>query len=177
MERAMRIAEFRIFFSLLVLISSCAMGQLFDVQISASPRKLDEQRGRQQGNLTITTKEIAYKVTVENRTFKTMPELLLKYMIFYVDPKPGTDQKPIEAFHTGSEMLHDLASNRATTFETTPIKLIKEELDPGWYWVGSGKSRSKDRVTGVWIRAYSNDKLVGEYSNPTSISKTREWKE
>ena len=173
----MRNAGFGIFFSLLVLISSGAMGQLSDIQISASPRKLDEQRDRQQANLTITTKEIAYKVSVENRTFKTLPELLLKYMIFYVDPKPGTDQKPIETFHTGSEMLRQLASNRTTTFETSPIKLIKEELDAGWYWVGSGRSRLKDRVTGVWIRAYSNDKLVGEYCNPTSISKTREWKE
>ena len=71
----------------------------------------------------------------------------------------------------------DLASNRTATFETNPFKLTKEELDAGWYWVGSEKSRLKDKVTGVWIRAYANGTLVGEYSNPTTVPKKKEWKE
>jgi hypothetical protein len=162
--------------AMLLMISPFAGAQLYDVQISAAPRKLDEQKDRS-GNVTVTTKEIAYKVTVENRAFKTIPELQLKYMIFYVDPKPGSREKPIEAYHKGSETLTDLASNRTATFETIPFKLAKEELDAGWYWVGSGSSRLKDKVTGVWIRAYSNGNLVGEYSNPTTVSKKKEWKE
>jgi hypothetical protein len=40
------------------------------------------------GNITITTKEIAYTVTVENRTFKPIDELQVKYMTFYLDPNP-----------------------------------------------------------------------------------------
>jgi hypothetical protein len=160
----------------LLMMSTFAVAQLYDVQISSAPRKLDEQKDRS-GNVTVTTKEIAYKVTVENRAFKTIPELQIKYMIFYVDPKPGSREKPIEAHHKGSETLTNLASNRTTTFETIPFKLSKEELDAGWYWVGSGSSRLKDKVTGVWIRAYSNGNLVGEYSNPTTVSKKKEWKE
>lgn len=163
--------------AVLLVAATSAAAQLYDVQISAVPRKLDEQRDRQGGNVTVTTKEIAYKVTVENRTFRAIPELQMKYMIFYVDPQPHTREKPIEAYHTGTETLTDLQSNRAATFETKPLKLTKEELDAGWYWVGSGSSRVKDKVTGVWIRAYSNGALVGEYSNPTTISKKREWKE
>ena len=162
---------------LLVAMAASAVAQLNDIQISASPRKLDEQKDRQEGKITVTTKEIAYRITVENRSFKTIPELQVKYMIFYVDPKPDRSEKPIEAYHKGSETLTDLASNRPATFETKPFKLTKEELDAGWYWVGSGSSRTKDRVTGVWIRAYSNGKIVGEYSNPTTVSKKSEWKE
>jgi hypothetical protein len=166
----------RVFF-LLLTVSTWAVGQSYDLQISATPRKLDEQKDRHGGNLTVTTKEIAYKVTIENRSFKNVPQLRVKYMIFYADSKPGSKEKPVEAYHTGSETLPDLASNRTTTFETAPFKLAKEELDSGWYWTGSGKSRLKDRVTGVWIRAYSNGNLVGEYINPTTISKKREWTE
>jgi hypothetical protein len=162
---------------LLLAVSPCAVGQLYDLQISATPKKLDEQKDRQGRNATVTTKEFAYKVTVENRSFKTIPQLQVKYMIFYADPKPGSNEKPVESYHIGSETLPDLASNRTTTFETKPFKLEKEELDAGWYWTGSGKSRVKDRVTGVWIRAYSNGNLVGEYSNPTTVQKKREWKE
>ena len=149
-------------FVLLLAISAGAVAQFHDVQISASPRKLDEQKNRQGGNVTVTTKEIVYKVTLENRSFKAVPQLQVKYMIFYADPKPDSNEKPVEAYQTGNETLADLASNRSATFETKPLKLSKEELDAGWYWVGSGKSRLKDRVTGVWIRAYSNGNIVGE---------------
>ena len=163
--------------AILLVISTAAAAQLYDVQISATTRKLDEQKDRQGDKVTVTTREIAYKVTVENRTFKTIPELQMKYMIFYVDPKPGSREKPIEGSHKGSETLTDLASNRTATFETIPVKLTKEGLNAGWYWVGGGSSRLKDKVTGVWIRAYSNGNLVGEYSNPTTVSKKKEWKE
>ena len=30
----------------------------------------------------------------------------MKYMIFYVDPKPGSREKPIEAYHTGKRNSH-----------------------------------------------------------------------
>ncbi len=163
--------------AILVVFSASALAQLYDVQISATTRKLDEQKDRQGDKVTVTTKEIAYRVTVENRTFKTIPELQMKYMIFYVDPKPGSREKPIESHHKGSETLIDLTSNRTATFETSPFKLTKEELDAGWYWVGSETSRLKDKVTGVWIRAYANGNLVGEYSNPTTVAKKKEWKE
>lgn len=163
--------------AILVVFSASALAQLYDVQISATTRKLDEQKDRQGDKVTVTTKEIAYRVTVENRTFKAIPELQMKYMIFYVDPKPGSREKPIESHHKGSETLIDLTSNRTATFETSPFKLTKEELDAGWYWVGSETSRLKDKVTGVWIRAYANGNLVGEYSNPTTVAKKKEWKE
>ena len=163
--------------AILLVISTAAVAQLYDVQISATTRKLDQQKDRQGDKVTVTTREIAYRVTVENRTFKTIPELQMKYMIFYVDPKPGSREKPIEAYHKGSETLMGLESNRTATFETNPFKLTKEELDAGWYWAGSEKSRLKDKVTGVWIRAYSNGNLVGEYSNPTTVPKKKEWKE
>ena len=68
-------------FVLLLAISAGAVAQFHDVQISASPRKLDEQKNRQGGNVTVTTKEIVYKVTLENRSFKAAPQLQVKYMI------------------------------------------------------------------------------------------------
>jgi len=172
----MRKSASQVFATLLVTAAS-AVAQLYDVQIAAAPRKLDEQKARQGEHVTVTTKEIAYKVTVENRTFKAIPELQMKYMIFYVEPKTGHKEKPIEAVHKGGETLTNLQSLRTATFETTPLKLTKEELDAGWYWAGSSTSRLKDKVTGVWIRAYANGNLVGEYSNPTTVLKKKEWQE
>ena len=96
-------------FAILVVISTSAVAQLYDVQISATTRKLDEQKDRQGDKVTVTTREIAYRVTVENRTFKTIPELQMKYMIFYVDPKPGSREKPIEASPQRKRNAHGLS--------------------------------------------------------------------
>jgi hypothetical protein len=161
----------------LVVLSTSGVAQLYDVQISATPKKLDEQKSRKGSHATVTTKEMAYTVVVENRSFKTFEALEVKYMIFYADPQPGKSEKPIEAHHKGSETLKNLSTHQTAQFETTPFKLEKEELDGGWYYTSGGNGRTRDRVTGVWIRAYAKGDLVGEYSNPTTISKKREWKE
>jgi hypothetical protein len=161
----------------LVTLSSSAVAQLHDVQISATPKKIDQQKSRKGDHATVTTKEMAYIVTVENRSSKTLDELNVKYMIFYADSQPGKSDKPIEAHHKGSETVRNLSTYRKAQFETAPFKLEKEELDGGWYYESGGDGRAKDRVTGVWIRAYANGKLVGEYANPTTVSKSREWQD
>ena len=161
----------------LATLATPAVAQLYDVQISATPKKLDEQKSRKGQHATVTTKEMVYLVSVENRSFKTFPELTVKYMIFYADSQPGRSEKPLEAYHTGSAILTNLTTHRKAGFETTPFKLETEELDGGWYYRSGGDGRAKDRVKGVWIRAYANGSLVGEYASPTTISKNREWKE
>jgi hypothetical protein len=98
-------------------------------------------------------------------------------MIFYLDPKPGRSDKPLEVSHQGMETFTNFGANRTATFKTIPLKLMKEELDSGWVYESGGSGRWKDRVTGVWIRAYANGEIVGEYSNPTTIAKKREWKD
>lgn len=39
------------------------------------------------------------------------------------------------------------------------------------------KSLSKDSVAGIWFRAYAGGKLIGEYANPSTVTKKFDWKE
>jgi hypothetical protein len=162
---------------LIILVSAAtsAVAQLHDVQISVTPKKIDQQKSRRGEHATVITKEMAYIVKVENRSFKTFDELNVKYIIFYADSQPGRTEKPIEAHHKGSETLRNLSTYRTAQFETAPFKLEKEELDGGWYYASGSDGRAKDRVKGVWVRAYANGNLVGEYANPSTILKNREW--
>jgi len=161
----------------LIFLSGTAFAQMQDVQLSAKRQKLDEEKARSGGNVTVTTKEIIYEVSVENKTFKPLTDVTIKYMIFYLDPKLGGDNKPIELSLKGSETVSNLESRRVVTFNTTPLKLTSEELDAGWYYADGGSNRSRDKVSGVWIRAYSNGKIIGEYANPTNVSKKNQWKD
>ena len=128
---------------ILVTLSTAAEAQLYDIQISATRKKIDQQKSRKGEHATVTTKEMAYTITVENRSFKTFAELNVKYMIFYADAQPGKSEKPIEAHQKGSETLKNLSTHRTSQFETAPIKLEKEELDGGWYY-SSGGERSDE---------------------------------
>ncbi len=162
--------------ALLLLAVATAPAQMSDVQFSVTRKKLDEQKEREGGNTTITTKEVCYKVDVQNRTFKAMPELTVKYMIFYEAPQPGSNEV-VESFHKGSESIMALKGNDTTTFETKPFKLTTEQLDGGWIYGNGAKSKSKDRVVGIWLRAFADGKMVGEYVNPSTLSKKNTWKE
>jgi hypothetical protein len=162
---------------LLLVTAFPAFAQVQDVQITTTKKKVDEQKSRSGGPVTVTTKEIIYLVTVQNRRFVTMPEVQVKYMIFLADAQGGSTEKAVTVSHRGSETLKNLASNASVTFETKPIKLTTEELDGGWAYASGASGRARDKVSGLWIRAYADGKIIGEYANPTSVTKKNEWKE
>ena len=164
-------------FAISMVLVSTVSAQLKDVEFSVTRQKLDEQKEREGGNTTIVTKEVRYKVTAQNRTFKTIPELEVKYMVFYEVPVPGTKDEVNEDFHKGSEKITNLEGHRSAVFETKPFKLSSSQLDGNWYYASGANSKAKDRVTGVWIKAFVDDKLVGEYVNPSTISRKNDWKE
>ncbi len=126
---------------------------------------------------TVTTKEYSYTVTVTNRSFKTIPQLEIKYMIFYEDTEPGSKEKPATISLKGREALTNLESNRPVTFQTQAVKLSTSELDGNVRWTNGARSQAKDAVTGLWFRAYADGKIVGEYANPSTTAKKHDWKE
>lgn len=162
--------------AVLLVTAFPAFAQIQDVQISAAKKKLDEQKERG-ANVTVTTKEIVFNVTVQNKRFKAMPEVQVKYMIFLSDEQGGTKEKAVATSHKGSETLTNLAPNATVSFETKPFKLTTEDLDGGWYYASGASNRARDKVNGIWIRAYSEGKIIGEYANPTTVSKKNDWKE
>jgi len=160
----------------LVFTAITAQAQLHDVSITATRKKLDEQKTR--GSMeTITTQEIAYKVVVTSKAFKAIPELEVKYMIFYDDVQPGSKEKPEILHIKGKELLTNLENNRPVEFETKPIKLTKSQLDGNVYWTSGASAKAKDSVSGLWFRAYSGGKIIGEYAYPTTLPKKAEFKE
>jgi len=165
--------------ALLALIASSigAKAQFYDFDISATRQTLDQDKSREDGSVTVTTKDIVYKVTLQNKSSKDYANIQVKYMIFYIDPQFGTKEKPKEASQPGSEAIALLKSHAQTIFTTKPVKLTHEELDGGWVFANGASGRAKDRVNGVWIRAYVDGKLMGEYMNPSSLSQRRSWKD
>jgi len=159
-----------------IVLTASAQAQLQDVAITVTRKKLDEQKSRQSME-TVTTREYAYTVILSSHSFKSLPMVEVKYMIFYEDAQPGRKEKPDTLHVKGKETLANLENNRPVSFETQPVKLSNSALDGNAYWASGAKSQTRDAVTGMWIRVYSEGKLVGEYVNPSTTSKKNDWKE
>jgi len=164
--------------SLATLSLSSASAALSDIEIKVTREKLGEEVDRKTSKAErVATKEILYKITIQSKTFKQLSNLEAKYMVFYYDSKPGSNYDPEEKSQSGSEKIIALASNRSVEFETKSITLTSVSLDGGWVYTTGASNKSKDRVSGVWVRVFGEDgTLVGEYANPSSITK-RIWKD
>lgn len=154
-----------------------AFGQIREVELKADKKKVDEEKGRQGGNQTVTTKEIIYTISVTNKQFKPIPELQVKYMLFFASADAGVKEQAANNSQRGTETISNLAPNSTVNFDTKSIKLTTVDLDAGWYYTTGAGNRARDKANGIWVRAYNEGRLVAEYANPSTVSKKNTWKD
>lgn len=166
-----------LFFACSVIATPKASAALADVEIKVIRQKLDQDISRKDGDTRVEVKEIIYNVTIQSKTFKMLNDIEVRYMIFYYDAEFGSRDRPSEKSQSGSEKVAALAGNTSVDFQTKSITLTTESLDGNVIWANGAKSKSKDRVSGIWIRAFSKDgAVIGEYASPSSVTK-RDWKD
>lgn len=149
-----------------------------DVQIVPSRTKLDSSRDRNKGNATVESKDIAYTVKVNSKSFKELTNVTVKYKIYYQIVELGDRSEPEIKLSSGSHTIPSLLTNKPVEFETDAIKLTKASLDPGWYFANGASGRSQDKVVGLWFKAFdSTGKQIGEYCNLNSATKNKKWED
>ena len=148
---------------------------LQDVAITATKKKIDESKNLAGQGAYVKTSQVVYAVTVQNKTFKELKDITIKYMVFYDKANLGEKEQPGEVSVRGEETIPVIGKSGTTKFETKPISLTTASLESGWSFDSGAKNYAKDRIAGVWFRAYSGDKIIGEYANPSSMA-SRVWK-
>jgi len=149
-----------------------------DILITASRTKADVSKdGGTYGGVS-ESKEVAYSVKVMNKSFSELKEVTIKYNIYFEDATLGSRSDPKLGVVSGSHVFPSLLSNKWQDFPTKPVTLEKEVLPSNTYFVNRASSQAKDRVVGVWIKAFdSSGKQIGELANPSTISKKQLWKD
>lgn len=160
-----------------LLIASNAAAGLTNFDIVAQREKLSQERGRVDGNTSVTSKEIRYRITIKSRSFKALNNVEAKYRIFYKDLQPGETDKGILQSKGGSEKFPLLGANETVTVNTSPFTLTTEQLDGNWVYYSGANRKSEDRVIGIWIRIYVEGTLSQEYCNPSTLSNKADWKD
>ena len=149
-----------------------------DVEMLATRKRVDTPKRDSTGNTLSEESEIVYQVKVTSRSFKELQNVTVRYNIFYEDAELGSTAKPEVKVSKGAQAFASLINNKPIDFTTDAIKLEKSSLGAGWYFGNGASSRAKDRVVGVWFKAFGADgKLIGEYANPTTVPKKQAWKD
>ncbi len=162
--------------TLLLAISSTFAG-LQDFDVTATRDKVNMERGRESGNMTVTTREVRYRIDVKSRAFKPVENVEIKYNVYYEDNQAGSREPGALQAKKGSQKFDKIDANRAVSVSTDPFELTTQQLDGNWVWTSGASNKSSDRVVGIWVRILVNGELKQEYCNPSTLSKKADWKD
>jgi len=149
-----------------------------DVEITAARKKLDSSKDKPAAGITTEEKAIIYVATVENTAFKPLENVTVKYNIFYEDVELGSTAKPVVKSIKGARAFASILRSDKVEFDTEAITLGNDSLGGNYYFANGGESRARDKVVGVWFKAFDAvGKVIGEYANPSTVSKKQTWKD
>lgn len=145
-----------------------------DVEIHCAPRKIDQQVSRASDGGAATTKEHwNYEITVENRMFKPLSSLELKYVIFYTQEQLGVKAAPAQKQKSGSFTIGEMKPHEKKSLTTDSVELSKANLVGNWIYSSGAKPNAQDKLVGLAVRIYQNGQQFAEYANPSTLSKEK----
>lgn len=159
---------------LLLLIMAFAMNSAFagnfDLEIHCVPRRVDQAvKQASDGGANETKEHWVYEVTIENKTFKELANLDVRYVIFLSQEQLGVKATPTRRQRTGSFSVDSLKSREKKSFGTNPVELNKSNLVGYWHYANGAKPNAQDTLVGLGIRVYQNGQLFAEFANPSNL--------
>jgi hypothetical protein len=165
-----------IIFAATVALVTLVCAGTFDLEIHCAPKSTDALRpAATAGHVQITKEHWTYDVTIENKTFKDMSGLEMKYIIFLKQEKIGQQDAASMQRHNGSTPIALLRAHEKKTFNTDVIELNKKILDSGWFYPDGTRRKADDALIGLWVRVYQNGQQIGEYANPSTLMTQQKW--
>lgn len=142
-----------------------------DVEIHCVPRKAGENAnpGSGPGGKSVTVENWVYDVTIENKTFKDLANVEIKYIIFFNQEHLGKKEAAAALRQTGSLSLPSLRSHEKKSLTTDPVELTKAHLIGEYHYPSGAKPNAQGTLAGLWIRVYQNGQQFAEYANPSTL--------
>src|SRR5256885_2129862 len=113
--------SFRILFTAAALFGApnVLLAGNFDVEIHCAPKKVNEQvRKASDGGANVTKEHWTYEVTVENKTFKDLANLDVKYTVFFKQEQLGTKTAATPRHQNGTFTIPALKPHEKKSFTT-----------------------------------------------------------
>jgi hypothetical protein len=149
----------------------------YNFSFVAEQKKLSAEQDNK-GAVMQSKEQWAYKVSIQNRSFRDLANVEIKYLVFMKPEIPGQKFKPGQSElvrKEGSTTIPALKNNDTYILTTDSVELKNTTLKGGYYWKGGSNPRTRDSLKGVWLRVYINGQQVSEFTDPASIRDKETW--
>ena len=127
--------------------------------------------------VTTTDEDWGYGITLRNNTRNPIEGLRAEYILFVeVDVPKNTDKKPGTRRQGGKLSIEPVPPAGRLTLKTDSITTREVKLKDNVRWSGTSDNKTRDTLTGVWLRIYRGDELVLETASSPKIISTNEWR-
>ena len=165
----------KILFILVAMTSSenAIRAEISDVEIHCIPKKVDASGNQNSpsGSIMREKERWSYDVTIENKTFKDLSGLEMKYVIFFKQEKLGGRDAATSRRQSGSLTIGSLKPHEKKSVTTNSVELDNAHLAPNYYYSDGGRQKAQDTLGGLWVRVYQNGQQLAEYANPTTLTR------
>jgi hypothetical protein len=158
----------------LTLTAAVTFAAPSDVDIHVFPRIVDASQPQNIGHRVLSEEHWQYLVTIENKRFQPLLGVEVRYMTFFTTAALGSKEAPRQEHENGSFAIEALQPHEKKVFTTNPVDLKKAHLVGHRYYINGGRIKAEDALVGLWLRVYQSGQLIGEYANPSTLTK-EQW--
>jgi hypothetical protein len=134
------------------------------------PRRVDQTvKKASDGDANETKEHWVYDVTIENKTFREIGDLDVKYVIFFKQERLGSKAAATPRQQSDSFSIDSLKPHEKKAFSTNTLELSKSNLVGRWYYSSGAKPNAQDTLTGLGVRVYQNGQQFAEFANPWNL--------
>src|ERR1700722_1515343 len=155
----------------LLILAAQTLAADADFEIHCVAKQVDQATHKaSDGGANRTQEHWAYDISIENKTFKDLTGLEVRYVIFLTREKLGQKAAPAPEQQKGSFSIDLLKSHDKRTFPTDSVELKKSNLVGNWIYTSGGKPNAQDALVGLGIHIYQNGQLIAEFANPPNLA-------
>lgn len=161
----------KVFLTTLSLFAVSAFAGSMDMEIHVQPKQTDQTgiKPANGGSAYKSKEHWIYEVSLENKSFKQLDGLELRYVVFFKKEKFGSTDPAESQRQSGSVGVGSLKPHEKKSVATTAVELHKTLLDGDYYFPSGGKERAQDSLVGVWVKVFQNGQQLTEYANPSTL--------
>lgn len=157
------------------------LAQAGDFKISTTRKKESAVRAKpvKSGERTTATEEVFYEIKIASNAFKETAPVKASYLVIVERQEIGK-KAGLETYDrvTGEAPVKALAPRASESFKTELIKLRTQSLTGKWIYTDGGRIKTQDNLVGIWVKLFDeNGTEVGEYINPSTLSRKHQWEE
>jgi hypothetical protein len=167
--------------TILFFTGAARAGGNYSFGFTAEQTQQDANYDNGPDSLNITS-HWSYKVTIENRSFKDLPGIEVKYIVFVKhETYGGADHARVIERKAGSKTVDVLKNAAKWTFNTDALEMHKllmsltESVHNTTKTLAPTNVKQKDSLNGIWLRIYQNGAQIGEYIYPEGLVQSQKW--